>query len=499
MVFRILDLFLYEGFTVIFSIALALLKSSRRDLLALDFEGVLKYFRVNLPKKYRSEANFKDLMQIWTSLHPKITEKKLKKYEKIYQTRKEEELLKQDPLVRYEKECRQLTNTVRRLEQENDDLANEYIDAKISMSKQLEDTKDDYEFVKTELIKYKTDFQNKLNESNDTNKRLMNELEQIKKLWRKESEKYQAELERNNIIINEYKQICNTLSNKVEKWNSFKKKHDAKLKRMNLCETCLKNNQPIDINASESGEQQKQPVNTNTDAAENSPDKENDKENSTITDTSERNVSRQRSSSLTSSDDDDGSFVDLNIDDSGSVGRLDLNSDSYATTNGVRSRMVNLEQLTREQEQMNKIKSLELELARVKLELVDAQCKNQEYDHKLKNALHGQSNVADYSLSSSSSASSSTKRSPLESTSTLSQDSITNENQPATSLSQTSLNNSSNNTITAAKSNNQPSSANNSPLNSLNNNTNSNNWLSKTISQFNQVVQKAQKNSNFIK
>lgn len=215
MVFRILDLFLCEGLMVIFSVALALLKTSQRDLLALDFEGVLKYFRVYLPKKFRVEANFKELMNVWASLHGKLTDKRLKKYEKIYLVRKEEEALKQDPLIRYERECKQLTQLVRRLEQENDDLANEYIDAKIALSKQLEDLRDDYEVVKNELIKYKTDYQNRINESNDTNKRLMSELEQIKKMWRKESERYQSELERTNIIISEYKHICNTLSGKV--------------------------------------------------------------------------------------------------------------------------------------------------------------------------------------------------------------------------------------------------------------------------------------------
>lgn len=292
MVFRILDLFLYEGFMVIFSIALALLKSSQRDLLALDFEGVLKYFRVNLPKKFRTEQNFKDLMQTWASIHSKLSEKKVKKYEKIYAARKEEEALKQDPLIRYEKECKQLTTLIRRLEQENDDLANEYIDSKIALSKQLEEMRDDYELVKNELIKYKTDFQNKLNESNDTNKRLLSELEQIKRLWRKESDKYQSELERTNIIIAEYKHICNSLSGKVEKWGSFKKKYDARMKKMILCEQCSKNNQ--------------------ADSDENTNEQQLTEENVLNDITKTDSLERKNSSSSTSSND---SFVDLNLDD----------------------------------------------------------------------------------------------------------------------------------------------------------------------------------------
>lgn len=232
MVFRILDLFLSEGLMVVFSMALALLKSSQRDLLALDFEGVLKYFRVYLPKKFRVEANFKDLMNVWSSLHGKLSERRVKKYEKIYAARKEEEALKQDPLIRYERECKQLTTLVRRLEQENDDLANEYIDAKIALSKQLEDMRDDYDVIKGELVRYKTDYQNRLNEVNDTNRRLMSELEQIKSMWRKESERYQSELERTNIIISEYKYICNTLSGKV--FNHFYRSfHFILIKKIN--------------------------------------------------------------------------------------------------------------------------------------------------------------------------------------------------------------------------------------------------------------------------
>lgn len=41
-----------------------------------------------------------------------------------------------------------------------------------------------------------------------------------------------------------------------------------------------------------------------------------------------------------------------------------------------------------EEDQTSRIRQLELELARVKLELVDAQCRNQEYDHKLKTVLN---------------------------------------------------------------------------------------------------------------
>lgn len=73
MVFHIIDLFLSEGMYTIFHIAIALLKSSKKDLLQLDFEGALKYFRVTLPRKYRTEANAKDLIMQAVKLKVKIT------------------------------------------------------------------------------------------------------------------------------------------------------------------------------------------------------------------------------------------------------------------------------------------------------------------------------------------------------------------------------------------------------------------------------------------
>ncbi|KAG0439258.1 hypothetical protein HPB47_016701 [Ixodes persulcatus] len=61
-VFFILDLFLLDGMDTLFQVAVALLTLSCRDLLTLDFEGVLKHFRVAVPKKYRSEEAARTLL-----------------------------------------------------------------------------------------------------------------------------------------------------------------------------------------------------------------------------------------------------------------------------------------------------------------------------------------------------------------------------------------------------------------------------------------------------
>uniref|UniRef100_A0AAR2J9C5 Rab-GAP TBC domain-containing protein n=1 Tax=Pygocentrus nattereri TaxID=42514 RepID=A0AAR2J9C5_PYGNA len=63
MVFHITDLLLSEGLNIIFNVALALLKTSKEDLLQADFEGALKFFRVQLPKRYRSAENARRLME----------------------------------------------------------------------------------------------------------------------------------------------------------------------------------------------------------------------------------------------------------------------------------------------------------------------------------------------------------------------------------------------------------------------------------------------------
>ena len=49
----------------------------QKELLTQDFEGILKYFRVNLPKKCRSEEMARQVMKKACA----IKVKKLKKYE----------------------------------------------------------------------------------------------------------------------------------------------------------------------------------------------------------------------------------------------------------------------------------------------------------------------------------------------------------------------------------------------------------------------------------
>ncbi|KAJ9597185.1 hypothetical protein L9F63_026926, partial [Diploptera punctata] len=109
-VFHIIDVFLLQGVDTLFQVALALLTMCKKDLLQLDFESILKYFRVTLPKKCRTEEVARQLMKLATSLKVK----KLKKYEQEFIALKEA----QDNADQYTNELDRLKSTLLRTEEE---------------------------------------------------------------------------------------------------------------------------------------------------------------------------------------------------------------------------------------------------------------------------------------------------------------------------------------------------------------------------------------------
>lgn len=86
-VFHILDLFLLDGMEVIFQVALTLLAMCESDLRLLDFEGILQYFRLQLPRKCRGQAHAKKMMK--AVCDRKV--KHLKKYEEKFREKRESE------------------------------------------------------------------------------------------------------------------------------------------------------------------------------------------------------------------------------------------------------------------------------------------------------------------------------------------------------------------------------------------------------------------------
>jgi hypothetical protein len=77
---------------------MTLLYVCKKDLLELDFEGILKYMRVSLPRKCRSEQQAQKLMKL--SSEWKL--KKLKKYEDEYLIQKEENEKAEQIMKQYE-------------------------------------------------------------------------------------------------------------------------------------------------------------------------------------------------------------------------------------------------------------------------------------------------------------------------------------------------------------------------------------------------------------
>ncbi|XP_012584478.1 PREDICTED: rab GTPase-activating protein 1-like isoform X3 [Condylura cristata] len=233
MVFHIIDLLLCEGLNIIFHVALALLKTSKEDLLQADFEGALKFFRVQLPKRYRAEENARRLME--QACNIKVPTKKLKKYEKEYQTMRESQLQQEDPMDRYKRENRRLQEASMRLEQENDDLAHELVTSKIALRNDLDQAEDKADVLNKELLLTKQ----RLVETEEEKRKQEEETAQLKEVFRKQLEKAEYEIKKTTAIIAEYKQICSQLSTRLEKQQAASKEELEVVKgKMMACKHC---------------------------------------------------------------------------------------------------------------------------------------------------------------------------------------------------------------------------------------------------------------------
>ncbi|KAF3690731.1 Rab GTPase-activating protein 1 GAP and centrosome-associated protein Rab6 [Channa argus] len=233
MVFHITDLLLCEGLNIIFNVALALLKTSKEDLLQADFEGALKFFRVQLPKRYRAAENARRLME--QACNIKVPTKKLKKFEKEYQTLRESQLQQEDPIDRYQRENRRLQEASMRLEQENDDLAHELVTSKIALRNDLDQAEDKADVLNKELLSTKQ----RLVETEEEKRQHEEETAQIKEVFRRELEKAELEIKKTTAIIAEYKQICSQLSTRLEKQQATTKEElDIVRSKVMGCEHC---------------------------------------------------------------------------------------------------------------------------------------------------------------------------------------------------------------------------------------------------------------------
>jgi len=233
LVFHILDVFLYQGMDTIFQVALGLLSMARKDLLLLNFEGILKYFRVQLPKRYRSEEAARQLMKLTSSFKLR----KVKKYEKDWIAIKEQERAREDPVVRLERENKHLRETNLRLEQESDDLAQELITSKIGLRAELDSTEEKADSIFKEL----QTLRRLHSETEEARKQVQNEAIQVKEMLQREVQKAEIENRRNQSIITEYKQICSQLSLRLEQEQAEAKQILQRLQSsISDCSSCSK-------------------------------------------------------------------------------------------------------------------------------------------------------------------------------------------------------------------------------------------------------------------
>jgi tyrosine-protein phosphatase YwqE len=177
-------------------------------MLTLDFEGLMKYFRVNIPKRYRSEEHAKYLMEIASG----IKLKRLNKYEKEWAIIKAAERAREDPVIRYERENKKLLSDNLRLDTENDNLARQLVNSKIEMRMDIdaaEDAKDLFEKDLETATKL-------LSETSDEKKRLQGETEMLKSVMKKEVDRLDGELAAKANVVVEYKRVVKRLGQKLE-------------------------------------------------------------------------------------------------------------------------------------------------------------------------------------------------------------------------------------------------------------------------------------------
>merc|ERR1719228_2800923 len=209
LVFRVLDVFMLHGFETIFQVSLGLLMLVNKELLAQDFEGIMKYFRVNIPKRLRSEEHAKQLMKTVCSI--KI--KKLSKYEKDWRNIKEAERLAEDPLTRYERENKKLIADNMRLERENDILAQQLLTKQISMRSEIDRLEDLNANLEKEVGQDRKLIDLRISEK----QMLSEEADQLKLVLKREVDRMETDIRTKDNIISDYKNITKQLSSKLDK------------------------------------------------------------------------------------------------------------------------------------------------------------------------------------------------------------------------------------------------------------------------------------------
>ena len=135
------------------------LQVARKDLLMLDFEGVLKYFRITLPKKYRKPEATNILMK--EAVRMKV--KKLRRFETEYISIKEQEKNQMDPLERLQLDNKRLIEDMIR----NEHIITELVLTKAKYEEDIQTLEEDLSRTKMSL-KEVEDFNEKLKDETNS-------------------------------------------------------------------------------------------------------------------------------------------------------------------------------------------------------------------------------------------------------------------------------------------------------------------------------------------
>jgi len=242
---HIIDIILLEGTDAIFQIALALLKDAKKDLLLQDFEGILKYFRISLPKRYMIESHRQDLISGAYSF--KISKKRLEKYKQEYYVMKEEMELREDPVTRLQRENQRLLEANLRLEHGSDNLAYEIVTTQVSMQEVITDREEKLNHLTKESERQRKH----LMEGEEEIERLKIEEARIKEMWRDSMRTSDGEKAKRDRIIDDYKQILTRIEATNESTRKSLEEDVTSLKNIiGGCEECsaaLLNNDKDDL------------------------------------------------------------------------------------------------------------------------------------------------------------------------------------------------------------------------------------------------------------
>eukprot|EP00041_Stephanoeca_diplocostata_P024348 m.615527 g.615527 ORF g.615527 m.615527 type:complete len:1089 (+) comp22506_c0_seq2:201-3467(+) len=181
-VYHVLDVLFSEGLNVLFHVSIGLLKIVKKDLLTLEFEEVLQYFRISLPRRFCDEASARVLIS--TSMRLKVTDKRLHKYELEYFEMKAAEAEAQDPLTRLEEDNGRLRAQVLRLEAENEDMANSVVSSKIESQTRIEELDIALSRATKEVERLTATLASVRADADEDKERLEHEAAQVKSMYR---------------------------------------------------------------------------------------------------------------------------------------------------------------------------------------------------------------------------------------------------------------------------------------------------------------------------